>query len=165
MEYSTSIKIMHQQSKLRYSILIQDKTNFKTFLKSKTKVIGLELHLCGFPTSGIVIDFGIIKQSIKQVISLIDHKLLLGLCSSCYKTELIEDSLVIETNFGEVFEFPREICVVTLEDNLQGKNFFSYIGRLLQENLSSQGIPTGGFKFLISKSDTAISSSFNTEDY
>ena len=58
------------------------------------------------------------------MISLIDHKLLLGLCSSCYKTELIEDSLVIETNFGEVFEFPREICVVTLEDNLQGAEPF-----------------------------------------
>lgn len=163
MEFSTSIKILHQQAKLRYSVLIQDKSNQKTYLKTKTKVIGLELISCGFPISGIVIDFGIIKQSIKQVISLLDQKFLLGLSSRYYKTSFTEDSVLIETNFEEIFEFPKEICVITLEDNLQGKHFFSYIGRLLQENLSSQGIPTDGFKFLISKSDPTTSTSFPHE--
>lgn len=157
METSTSVKIFHQQAKLSFSILAQDKENHKTYLKYKTKIIGMELNSCGFPDSGMLIDFGIIKQSIKQVISFISQKFLLSVSSSDYKTNFTDDSIVLQTNFDEVFEFPRRFCVVTQEDCLNSDRIYLFIGRLLQENFLSQGIPVESFKFLISKSNSTKS--------
>ena len=163
MENSTSIKIFHQQAKINYSILVQDKVNHKTFLKYKTKIIGIELHLCGFPISGMLVDFGIIKKSIKQVISFLNQKFLFSVCSSDYKTNLIDDSILIETNLEEVFEFPRRFCVVAEEDCFNSDSIYPFIGRLIHENFSSEGIPVESFKLLISKSGSTMSSSLIIE--
>jgi 6-pyruvoyltetrahydropterin/6-carboxytetrahydropterin synthase len=87
----------------------------------------LYVKLYGEPDNkGIILDFTIIKNQLKDIIKKIDHKIIIPKNSKFVKIIIDKNSLKMET-LGKTYIFPKEDCIVLPIDSTSAEKLSLYI--------------------------------------
>lgn len=117
---------------------------------------GVGIYLEGYPVKGMLIDYGNIKKVVSDIMSTIDHKILIN---KEHITEEIGDMYIIEyvSNKFHRLELPKdEVYIIEFEPTLENilKHFSEKILSLMPNNISGiglimqEGINNGGMCFV-----------------
>ena len=87
----------------------------------------VHVKLYGEPDDkGIIIDFSIIKENLKDIIKKIDHKIILPKYSKFAKIKIEKNSININT-LGKTYIFPKEDCILLPIDSTSAEKLSCYI--------------------------------------
>ena len=87
----------------------------------------LYAKLYGEPDNkGIILDFTIIKNQLKDIIKKIDHKIIIPKNSKFAKIIINKNSLTMKT-LGKTYVFPKEDCVILPIDSTSAEKLSLYI--------------------------------------
>jgi 6-pyruvoyl-tetrahydropterin synthase len=117
---------------------------------------GVSLFLEGYPVKGMLIDYGNIKKIVSDVMSVIDHKILIN---ETHITEEVGDIYIIEyvSDKFHRLELPKdEVYVINFEPTLENilRHFSEKILSLMPNNISGiglimqEGVNNGAMQFL-----------------
>ena len=85
--------------------------------------------------NGIILDFSLIKDTLKQIVNELDHRILIPEKSRNTKIEKDNDSVKV-TSFGKTYVFPINDCVFLPVDSTSAENLASYILEKFLENIT-----------------------------
>jgi len=87
----------------------------------------VHVKLYGEPDDkGIIIDFSIIKENLKDIIKKIDHKIILPKKSKFAKIKIEKNSINMNT-LGKNYIFPKEDCILLPIDSTSAEKLSCYI--------------------------------------
>ena len=87
----------------------------------------VHVKLYGEPDDkGIIIDFSIIKENLKDIIKKIDHKIILPKYSKFAKIKIEKNSINMST-LGKTYIFPKEDCILLPIDSTSAEKLSCYI--------------------------------------
>jgi 6-pyruvoyltetrahydropterin/6-carboxytetrahydropterin synthase len=96
----------------------------------------VHIKITGKPDKqGIILDFSLIKDTLRQVANELDHRILIPKKSSNTKIEKDNNSVKL-TSFGKSYVFPLNDCVFLPIDSTSAENLASYILDKFLERIS-----------------------------
>lgn len=123
MSINSSIQLAHNQSSVQFFTLVNDKYSNELYIKSNIRYLGVECTQNGFPVNGIVIDFSYLKLAMKEIIMMLQGKLILCANSTLYTVNLVDENLVVRTKNHKVFMNIRTDCFVSNFERFSDQEF------------------------------------------
>lgn len=122
MEFKFGIRLFHNQSQVRCSYFKVKGRNCR--IASKTFLIGVEVFSMTLNPEGIVIDFGLCKKEIKQIIQEFEGKVII---SRKQMTLDEDDESLVKVQVGNncYFMLPRKDCIALKSSNTSLENICS----------------------------------------
>ena len=87
---------------------------------------------------GIIIDFTIVKEILREIVNLLDHKVLIPEKNNVVEINKLDDSISIISD-NKKYVFPKEDCVFLPIESTSAENLASYILGEFLERMSLSG--------------------------
>jgi len=87
---------------------------------------------------GIIIDFTIVKEILREIVNLLDHKVLIPEKNNVAEINKLDDSISIVSG-NKKYVFPKEDCVFLPIESTSAENLASYILGEFLERMSLSG--------------------------
>jgi len=89
---------------------------------------------------GIIIDFTIVKEILREIVNLLDHKVLIPEKNNVVEINKLDDSISIISG-NKKYVFPKEDCVFLPIESTSAENLASYIlGEFLERMSLSENV-------------------------
>jgi 6-pyruvoyltetrahydropterin/6-carboxytetrahydropterin synthase len=85
---------------------------------------------------GIIVDFSVLKKTLREVVGELDHKVLIPEKSTWVTIEKEQD-IIFLNSFGKKYSFPVEDCVLLPFDSTSAENLARYLLSKVDEHLAS----------------------------
>lgn len=85
---------------------------------------------------GIIIDFSVLKETLKNIVKKLDHRILIPEKNSFTKVEKENNEIQI-TSLGKKYEFPLEDCLLLPLKSTSAENLSKYILERIVDNFTS----------------------------
>ncbi|OMJ92614.1 hypothetical protein SteCoe_4624 [Stentor coeruleus] len=143
-----AIKIFHSQSRLDILEFASEPNEYK-FLSPVTYFLGLEIIGTELPDSGILMDLGICKIKLKNIIKKLTGKIFIGTQDSSIEIEAYEDSFRVRFEDRVYYEFPKELCYLIDCKNVNKKEICKVVGTEMRKNIDFEREVKGLLQFRV----------------
>lgn len=143
-----AIKIFHTQSRLDV-LEFFTQANECHFLCPVTYYLGLEIIGTELPNSGILMDLGICKIKLKDIIKKLSGKIFIGTQDSRLEIEADEDDYRISLEDGTFYEFPKEICYLMDCKGVSKKEICKVVGNEMKKDVDFENEVKGILQFRV----------------
>jgi 6-pyruvoyltetrahydropterin/6-carboxytetrahydropterin synthase len=86
---------------------------------------------------GIIMDFSLLKETLREIVDELDHKILIPENNNAAKIEKVNDSVKV-TSHGKNYVFPLNDCIFLPINSTSAENLASYILKKLVDKISFQ---------------------------
>ncbi|OMJ80757.1 hypothetical protein SteCoe_18915 [Stentor coeruleus] len=143
-----AIKVFHSQSRLDVLEFISEPNEYP-FLSPVTYYLGLEIIGTELPDSGILMDLGICKIKLKDIIKKLNGKVIVGTQDPRLEIEAYEGSFRIYLKDETYYDFPKELCYLMDCKGMSKKEICKAVGDEMKKNVDFEREVKGLLQFRV----------------